>query len=131
MNEVHPALSDDDVGADAPTGRAASRWVRLAVRIGVVFVVALGVSLAFDTPLFATFAAVLLGGLILRVGWFFLQQFATPPPPPPDPGTIRKVKLVFRCSICGAEVKMTAAPTEDPEPPRHCLEDMELVAPID
>ncbi|HPU38509.1 MAG TPA: hypothetical protein PLS63_02975 [Microthrixaceae bacterium] len=131
MNEVHPALSDDDVRTDAPTGRGTSRWVRLTVRIGLVFVVALGVSLAFDTPLFATFAAVLLGALILRVGWFFLQQFATPPPPPPDPGTIRKVKLVYRCSICGTEVRMTAAPTEDPEAPRHCLEDMDLVAPIE
>ena len=25
---------------------------------------------------------------------------------------------------------MTIAPDEDPEPPRHCLEDMELVAPV-
>jgi len=24
---------------------------------------------------------------------------------------------------------MTAAPDEDPEPPRHCLEDMDMVAP--
>ncbi len=131
MNELRPAPPDQDVSADAPTARGAGLWIRLAVRIGVVFVVALGISLAFGTGLFATFAAVLLGALILRVGWFFLQQFATPPPPPPDPGTIRKVKLVYRCSICGAEVRMTAAPTEDPEPPRHCLEDMELVAPID
>ena len=96
-----------------------------------MLVVALGVSLAFDASFVATFAAVLLGLVILRTGWFFLQQFATPPPPPPEAGKIRKVKLVYRCSICGAEVRMTAAPTEDPEPPRHCLEDMELVAPID
>ena len=72
-----------------------------------------------------------LGLVILRIGWFFLQQFATPPPPPPDEGQLRKVKLTYRCSICGAEVRMTAAATEDPEPPRHCLEDMDLVAPID
>ena len=26
---------------------------------------------------------------------------------------------------------MTAAVDEDPEPPRHCLEDMDLVAPIE
>lgn len=131
MSELHPALPDDDVGADTSARRVRSVWVRLAFRLGVIVVVSFGVSLAFDTPLFATLAAVLLGALILRVGWFFLQQFATPPPPPPDPGTIRKVKLVYRCSICGTEVRMTAAPTEDPEAPRHCLEDMDLVAPID
>jgi hypothetical protein len=33
--------------------------------------------------------------------------------------------------VCGTEVRMTAADTEDPAPPRHCMEDMELVAPID
>ncbi len=106
-------------------------WFRLAAWIVVLAVVALGVSLVLDTHLVTTFAAVTLGALILRAGWFFLQTMATPPPPPPEPGTIRKVKLVYRCSICGAEVRMTAAPTEDPEPPRHCFEDMELVAPID
>ena len=79
----------------------------------------------------AALAAVLLGVVIVRPGWFFLQSFAPPPPEPPAPGTIRKVKLVYRCQVCGAEVRMTAAPSEDPEPPRHCMDDMELVAPID
>lgn len=72
--------------------------------------------------------AVLLGYLIFRSGWFFLQSFATPPPPPPDPGELRKVKLVYRCSTCGTEVRMTAAVSEEPEPPRHCMDDMELVS---
>ncbi len=128
MSDLQPALPEADT---APTPRSSSRWVRLVLWLGVVLVVALGVSLAFDASFPTTFAAVLLGIVILRTGWFFLQQFATPPPEPPEAGTIRKVKLVYRCSICGAEVRMTAAPTEDPEPPRHCLEDMELVAPID
>ncbi|UDY34240.1 hypothetical protein [Dermatobacter hominis] len=116
---------------DAPTRRVTNRWARLALWLVVLAVLAVGVSLALDTPLLPTLAAVLLGVVILRAGWFFLQSFATPPPEPPEPGTIRKVKLVYRCSICGAEVRMTAAPTEDPEPPRHCMEDMELVAPIE
>jgi hypothetical protein len=71
--------------------------------------------------------AVVLGALILVVGVFFLRQFATPPPPPPDPGTLRRVRLTYRCPSCGAEVRMTTAATEDPEPPRHCMEDMELI----
>ncbi len=38
---------------------------------------------------------------------------------------------MFRCSICGTEVRMTSANDEVPDPPRHCQEDMDLVAPID
>jgi hypothetical protein len=39
------------------------------------------------------------------------------------------VLVLFRCSICGTEVRMTSANDEVPEPPRHCQEDMDLVAP--
>jgi hypothetical protein len=38
--------------------------------------------------------------------------------------------LRFRCSICGAEVRMVQAAEELPAPPRHCQEDMDLVAPL-
>ena len=123
--------SETHVETEAPARRVSNRWVRLLVWLGVFAVLAGGVSLALDTPLLTTLAAVLLGVVIVRTGWFFLQSFATPPPEPPEPGTIRKVKLVYRCQVCGAEVRMTAAPSEDPEPPRHCMDDMELVAPID
>jgi hypothetical protein len=103
----------------------------LAVWLVVAIVVAIGISLILDTSLGTTILAVLVGFVIVRSGWFFLQSFATPPPNPPEPGQMRKVKLVYRCSICGAEVRMTAAPSEEPEPPRHCMEDMDLVSPID
>lgn len=76
------------------------------------------------------FGAVSLGVLTARIGWFFLQQLATPAPPPPDPGTLRKVRLTYRCPTCGTEVRMTAANVEEPEPPRHCMEEMELVTPL-
>jgi hypothetical protein len=75
--------------------------------------------------------AVVAALVMLRLGLAVLRGLATPPPEPPPEGEMRKVKLVFRCSICGAEVRMTAAPTEEPEPPRHCLEDMDLVAPVE
>ncbi|MBV8561026.1 MAG: hypothetical protein JO050_09635, partial [Acidimicrobiia bacterium] len=42
---------------------------------------------------------------------------------------LRKVDLRYRCSICGAEVKMVQASEDLPDPPRHCMEDMDLVAP--
>ncbi len=84
-----------------------------------------------DSSVVTTTLALLLGFVIIRSGLFFLQSFATPPPPPPDPGTLRKVKLVFRCNVCGTEVRMTAATNEDPEPPRHCMDDMALVSPVE
>ena len=58
-----------------------------------------------------------------------LGGLARPVPEPLPAGELRKVRLLYRCSICGTEVRMTAATDEDPEPPRHCLEDMDLVAP--
>ena len=73
--------------------------------------------------------AVLIAFVVLRLGLFVLRAIARPPAPPHE-GELRKVNLRFRCSVCGAELKMTAAAEEDPEPPRHCMEDMELVAPI-
>ncbi len=65
----------------------------------------------------------------LRVGIAILRALAQPIPPPPPPGEMRKVNLRYRCSMCGVELRLTAAPDEEPEPPRHCQEDMELVAP--
>jgi len=75
--------------------------------------------------------AVVVAGLVIKVGVAFLRGLGTPLPPPPPPGELRKVRLTFRCSICGTEVRMTSANDEVPEPPRHCQEDMDLVAPID
>jgi hypothetical protein len=69
--------------------------------------------------------------LLLRLGLGVLRAFARPMPEPPPPGELRKVKLTYRCEICGTEVRMTTAVTEDPEPPRHCLDEMTLVTPIE
>ncbi|MBI2704617.1 MAG: hypothetical protein HYX32_04920 [Actinobacteria bacterium] len=69
--------------------------------------------------------------VIMRIGFGILRGLAQPVPEPPPPGELRKVKIGYRCSICGAEVRMTVAPDEDPAPPRHCQEDMDLVAPIE
>ncbi|CAA9235072.1 MAG: hypothetical protein AVDCRST_MAG50-1387 [uncultured Acidimicrobiales bacterium] len=69
--------------------------------------------------------------LSLRIGFWMLKGLANPLPGPPPAGEMRRVNVRFRCSICGVEIRMTAAPNEDPEPPRHCLEDMDLVAPVE
>ncbi|MBV9040653.1 MAG: hypothetical protein JOZ68_06595 [Acidimicrobiia bacterium] len=66
--------------------------------------------------------------VLWRLGIFVLRSIAHPPEPPEE-GELRRVNLRYRCSICGAEVKMVQASEELPEPPRHCMEDMDLVAP--
>jgi hypothetical protein len=71
--------------------------------------------------------AVLAGWLILKVGFGVLSGLATPLPPPPPAGELRKVRLLYRCSLCGTEVRMTSANDEVPDPPRHCMEDMDLM----
>ena len=71
------------------------------------------------------------GGVILCVGFVMLRGLARPRPEPPPPGEVRRVDLRYRCAVCGAEVRMTRAANEDPEPPRHCMEEMELLTPDD
>ena len=78
-----------------------------------------------------TIVAIAVAALLLKVGMAVLGGFARPVPEPPDPGELRKVRLTYRCSICGTEVRMTTANDEMPEPPRHCLEDMDLITPLD
>ena len=68
--------------------------------------------------------------VILRVGLFFNRALAAPVPSF-EQGELRRVNLKYQCSICGAEVKMTKAGEDLPPPPRHCLEDMQLVSPVE
>jgi hypothetical protein len=69
--------------------------------------------------------------IVVRIGVALLAGFTRPTPEPPPAGELRKVKLVYKCSVCGTEVRMTAAVDEDPEPPRHCMDEMDLQAPVD
>jgi threonine dehydrogenase-like Zn-dependent dehydrogenase len=68
--------------------------------------------------------------LIWKAGRAMLGGLVRPIPEPPPPGELRKVKITYRCSICGTEVRMTVANDEVPDPPRHCQDEMELVAPV-
>jgi hypothetical protein len=73
--------------------------------------------------------AVLLFLAIWKAGRAMLGGLVRPMPEPPPPGELRKVKIMFRCPVCGTEVRMTVANDEVPDPPRHCMDEMELVAP--
>jgi hypothetical protein len=74
-------------------------------------------------------------GLVMMValwktGIGMLRSMTTPMPAPPPAGELRKVNVRYRCGVCGLEIKLTMAPDQDPPPPRHCLEDMDIVAPL-
>ncbi len=75
--------------------------------------------------------ALVLALVIMRIGIGVLRGMAQPVPEPPPAGELRKVKLRYRCSLCGTEVRMTTAVDSDPEPPRHCMEDMDLLGAAD
>ncbi len=100
------------------------------VVLGVALVI-LGIGLWSNHGVFAVILAAASTYVILLLGVVMLGGLARPIPDPPPPGELRRVRLTYRCSICGTEVRMTAANDEDPEPPRHCQDDMDLVAPID
>jgi hypothetical protein len=65
---------------------------------------------------------------IYVIGAALLRKFKVEPEPEPDPSQLRPVEVEFRCAVCGTTVVMTAAPGDEPEPPRHCREDMVKVS---
>lgn len=69
--------------------------------------------------------------VLFKIGFVMLGGLAQPVPEPPPAGELRKVKIMYRCTICGTEVRMTTANDQMPEAPRHCMDDMELVTPVD
>jgi hypothetical protein len=98
------------------------------VWLGLFVAVAWWLTDASVVALLVAAAAVL---LMFRIGFAMLGGLARPIPEPPPPGELRKVKITYRCSICGTEVRMTVANDQMPDPPRHCQDDMDLVTPVD
>ena len=76
-------------------------------------------------------AGILIFVVTWKVGIGMLRSMTSTLPPPPPAGEMRRINVRYRCSVCGVELRLTMAPDEDPPPPRHCLEDMDVVAPLD
>ncbi|MEY3805488.1 MAG: hypothetical protein RIR69_300 [Actinomycetota bacterium] len=85
-------------------------------------------------PEWGTIVWIAVGLVIMRFVWKFgfgmLRSMTTSMPPPPPSGEMRKINVRYRCSVCGVELRVVMAPDEDPPPPKHCLEDMDIVAPL-
>jgi hypothetical protein len=84
---------------------------------------------AWSTVIWAL-GGVLLGVVLWKTGIAMLRGLTTPMPPPPPAGEMRKVNVRYRCGVCGLEIRLTMAPDEDPPPPKHCLEEMDVIAPL-
>ncbi len=125
-----PDRIDDD---DRPVESAARLRDQAVLRRRNRILLAIGATIAIGL-LWAGFAplrvliTVLAMLAILRIGFAVLGTFARPIPEAPPPGELRRVKLKYRCTVCGTEIRMTLANDEVPEAPRHCTEDMELTA---
>jgi len=128
-----PDRIDDDDNPVASTARARDQRIqrrRHRVLLAVIAVVASGLLIAGFAPWRVAITAVAMYA-ILRLGFAILGAFARPVPDAPPPGELRRVRLSYRCNVCGTELRMTLANDEVPEPPRHCTEDMELTATAD
>ena len=79
-------------------------------------------ALAISIPI-----ALVMAFVIIKVGYAMLGSLASPMPEPPPPGELRRVKLTYRCPQCGMELRVTQAPDEVVLPPRHCMDEMDLV----
>jgi hypothetical protein len=75
------------------------------------------------STLFDVVLALALGYLIWRVSLAVIRMLSTPPPEV-DPEDVVTVDQGYRCTVCGAEVTMTAVNLAEDKPPRHCREDM-------
>ena len=105
--------------------RLPGRWLVVGAAV-----VAVGLVVS-DVGVVPMVVAVAVGALIFKVGFAILGSMAQPIPEPPPAGELRKVKIEYRCEICGSELRMTVANDEMPDPPRHCLEDMVLITPTE
>jgi hypothetical protein len=77
-----------------------------------------------------TLSGLLMAVVLWTVGIGMLRALSRPLPPPPPAGEMRRVNMRYRCGVCGVELRLTMAPDEDPPPPKHCFEDMDVVAPL-
>lgn len=85
----------------------------------------------FGVPLVKLLVAILFAYGFIRFGLAMLRGMASPIPEPPPAGELRKVKIQYRCTLCGVEARMTMSPDQEPDSLRHCMQEMDLVAPVE
>lgn len=125
-------IDEDDtpVASSAQSRDEAVQKRRKRILQGLTLLIGIGL-LIYGVSLFRVVVALVIGYLIIAIGFAVLGAFARPIPEAPPPGELRRVRLNYRCSSCGAELRMTLANDAIPEPPRHCSDEMELVTALE
>ena len=72
--------------------------------------------------------ALIAARVLLKVGFGMIGSLATPVPAPPPDGELRRVNMRYRCPSCGTEIRMVKTDAVDPVAPRHCMDEMDLIA---
>ena len=68
--------------------------------------------------------AIAIGVAIIAVTLWIVRLLPIPQPDDPDPDSVKEIAVDYRCIVCGMRLTITHAQDENPEPPRHCREDM-------
>ncbi|MDH5522276.1 MAG: hypothetical protein OEZ14_17280 [Acidimicrobiia bacterium] len=132
VTDVPDRIDTDDtpVASTAKTRDEHVQQRRHRILVGVVVIIALGLLVARFSPIRVIIASLAMYAM-LRLGFAVIGAFARPIPKAPPEGELRRVRLKYRCSVCGTEIRMTLANDEIPDAPRHCTEEMELTATAD
>ncbi len=108
-------IDDDDV---IVMSGAAVRDQKIQARrrfiLRVVAAVAVGALIAFGIQWWRAIVAVAGAYFSIAIGIAALGAFARPIPEAPPAGELRRVKLTYRCSHCGSEIRMTLANDQSP-----------------
>ena len=104
---------------------------RRRARVRIIALVAAVVLIVAGFGLVRTVVAVLVSYGLFMTGIGVIGAFARPVPDAPPPGELRRVRLTYRCEICGTELRLTLANDQVPEPPKHCSEPMVLTTNLD
>ncbi len=70
--------------------------------------------------------AVLIGVAVWRVSMGTIRLLSTPPPQI-DPDDVIETRQDYKCTVCGAELTMTAHNVREVTAPKHCREEMVAV----
>ena len=132
VTDVPDRIDSDDtpVASTAKTRDERVQQRRHRVLVAVVVVIAVGLLIARFSPIRVIIASLAMYAM-LRLGFAVIGAFARPIPEAPPEGELRRVRLKYRCSVCGTEIRMTLANDEIPDAPRHCTEEMEVTATAD
>jgi len=76
-----------------------------------------------DIGLLNIVIAVALAVVIWRSSMWLIRLLSLPPPEI-DPDDVIEVDQAYKCTVCGAELVMTAVNILEDAAPRHCREDM-------